>query len=349
MSGFPLALVTGATGHLGANLVRRLLDDGQRVRVLLRHGSPGGAVDGLSVERAIGDVRDPGSLARAMDGCTHVFHCAARIAITPGGEREIFETNVLGTRNVLVAAARAGVTRVVVTGSLGAVGYHPGRPSDERDAFDPFAHALPYEQSKAAMEHECLKAAVEGQDVVVAISCAIVGPNDFKPSRMGRVIRDVANGRMRAYIPGGFEFVAARDIVQGHLLAMQRGRRGQRYIFSTEYVTVDTLMEWLEQITGRRRPRFRLPPAVMAAVASVASPVLSALAPDRPQRLTPAAVRLLRMQRRADCSKARSELGYEPTSVRDALRDAFDWFVATGGIPRLTSRAAIPGARVEEV
>jgi nucleoside-diphosphate-sugar epimerase len=349
MSGFPLALVTGATGHLGANLVRRLLDDGQRVRVLLRRGSSGAAVDGLNVERAIGDVRDPASLAPAVDGCTHVFHCAASIAITPGGEREIFDTNVLGTRNVLAAAARAGVTRVVVTGSLGAVGHHPGRPSDERDAFNPFAHALPYERSKAAMEHECLKAAVEGQDVVIAISCAIIGPNDFKPSRMGRVIRDVANGRMRAYIPGGFEFVAARDIVQGHLLAMQRGRRGQRYIFSTEYVTVDTLIEWLEQITGRPRPPLRLPPAVMAAIARVASPVLSVLAPNRPQRLTPAAVRLLRMERRADCSKARRELGYEPTSIRDALRDAFDWFVANGAITHPKSRMTIPRARVEEV
>jgi nucleoside-diphosphate-sugar epimerase len=166
---------------------------------------------------------------------------------------------------------------------------------------------------------------------------------------MGRVIRDMANGRMRAYIPGGFEFVAARDIVQGHLLAMERGRPGQRYIFSSEFVTVDTLMAWLEQITGRRRPPLRLPPAVMAAIASVASPMLSALAPDRPQRLTPGAVRLLRMHRRADCSKAKRELGYEPTSVRDALADAFDWFVATGAIRRVTSRVPTPGRRLEEV
>lgn len=319
-------LVTGATGHLGANLVRRLLQDGARVRVLLRESSDVRPIDGLDVERAVGDIRDPAALARAVDGCARVYHCAAKISITSGGEREIYDTNVLGTRNVLAAAGRAGVSRVVVTGSFSAVGHHPDRPSDERDPFNPFARALPYERSKAAVEHECLKAVVDGLDVVIAISCAIIGPNDFKPSRMGRVIRDFARGRMPAYVPGGFEFVAARDIVQGHLLAMERGRPGQRYIFSTEFVTVDTLMAWMEEITGRPRPRLRLPPPLMAAIASVASPVLSAVAPDRPQRLTPGAVHLLRMHRRADCSKARQELGYVPTSVKAAVREAHAWF-----------------------
>ena len=328
MAGPQVTLVTGATGHLGANLVRRLVEEGERVRVLLRPSSDARAVDGIDVERAIGDIRDPASLATAVSGCSRVYHCAARISITTGAEREIYETNVLGTRNVLAAAARAGVSRVVVTGSFSAVGHRPDRPSDERDPFDPFAKALPYERSKAAVEHECLKAVADGQEVVIAISCAIIGPNDFKPSRMGRVIQDFARGRMPAYIPGGFEFVAARDIVQGHLLAMERGRPGQRYIFSTEFVTVDTLMGWLEEITGKPRPRLRLPPPVMAAIASVMSPLTSAFAPHRPQRLTPGAIHLLRMGRRADCTKAKQELGYSPTSVKEAVREAHEWFQA---------------------
>ena len=142
-------LVTGATGHLGANLVRQLLLQGDRVRVLLRPNHDARAVDGLEVERASGDIRDRASLDAAMDGCTRVFHCAAMISITAGGEREIYETNVLGTRNVLSAAARAGVARTVVTGSFSAVGHHPNRASDERDPFNPFAKALPYERSNA--------------------------------------------------------------------------------------------------------------------------------------------------------------------------------------------------------
>jgi nucleoside-diphosphate-sugar epimerase len=349
MPAFLRTLVTGATGHLGANLVRRLLSDGHRVRVLIRPGGRCDAVDGLPVERAIGDLRDAASLAAAVEGCSHAYHCAAAISITAGRERELFDTNVIGTRNLLAAAARAGVQRVVVTGSLGAVAHHPDRPSNEDDVFNPFAAVLPYEQSKAAMEHVCLEAVAAGQDVVIAISCAILGPYDFKPSRMGRVVRDVANGRMRAYIPGGFEFVAARDIVQGHLLAMQRGRRGERYIFSTEFVTVDTLMDWLEEITGRPRPPLRLPPALMAAIARVASPVLSRLAPGLPQRLTPGAIRLLRLHRRADCSKAKQQLGYQPTSAKAAVRDAFDWFVAAGQIPGAAPAAGRPAPRLEEV
>ena len=348
MGGSSLTLVTGATGHLGANLVRQLLADGQRVRVLLRPDRPSPAVDGLAVDRAIGDLRDPRSLPAAVNGCTRVFHCAAVIATTAGGEREIFETNVLGTRHLLAAAARAGVSRVVVTGSLGAVGHHPTRPCDENDPFDPFRKALPYEHSKAAMEHECLKAVAEGQDVVIAISCAIIGGNDFKPSRMGCVIRDFANGRMRAYIPGGFEIVAARDIVQGHRLAMEHGRPGQRYIFSSEFVTTDTLMAWLEEITGRRRP-LRLPPGLLAGFAAVASPLLSWLAPERPQRLTPGAIRILRLQRRASTAKAVQELGYQPTSAKAAVREAYDWFVATGQIPHAATTPAAASSHVEGV
>src|SRR5205823_8858262 len=141
-----------------------------------------------------------------------------------------------------------------------------GQPSDETVPFNPFDKAMPYEKSKAGVEHECLKAVVEGQDVVVATSCAILGPNDFKPSRMGAVLRDFANGKLRAYIPGGFEFVAARDICAGHVLAMDKGRTGHKYIISSGFHTMDQIMGIMERVTGRKRP-VRLPAAVMAASA----------------------------------------------------------------------------------
>jgi nucleoside-diphosphate-sugar epimerase len=175
-----------------------------------------------------------------------------------------------------------------------------------------------------------LKAVVDGQDVVIATSCAILGPADFKPSRMGRVLIDFANGRLRAYIPGGFEFVAARDIVAGHLLAMERGRTGQKYIFASQFVTIDELMGVFERVTGRRRPRLRLPAPVMAVIAEVTQVVQSALFPSSPQRLTPGAVRILRMHRRADNSKARNELGFAPTSVEDAVREQYEFFISQG-------------------
>ena len=333
-------LVTGATGHLGANLVRRLLADGQELRLFVREGRDHGALEGLDVEVVRGDLRDLTAVRAAVRGCDRVYHCAAKVSTTAGNEREIYDTNVIGTRYVLRAANESGVSRVVVTSSFSAVGHRHDRPSHEGDAFYPFEPHMPYERSKAWMEHECLKAVVEGLDVVIAISCAILGPNDFIPSRMGRVVRDFANGKMRAYIPGGFEFVAARDLVDGHLLCMEKGRTGQRYVFSTRFVTVDELVGILEQVTGRPRPRIRLPAAVMAPIARVSSFVLTNFFPEVPQRFTPGAVRILSMARRADITKAREELGYRPTSVEGALRDAYDWFVERGEITSPVARRA---------
>jgi nucleoside-diphosphate-sugar epimerase len=327
-------LVTGAAGHLGANLVRRLLAEGEDVRVLVRKGSDNRGVEvlGNQVEVIEGDLRDPDSLRRAVKGCTRAYHCAAQLVTVAGREQEIFDSNVLGTRNFLRAAREGGLERVVVTGSFSACGHRPGLPSDETVPFNPFDKAMAYEKSKAGVEHEVLKAVVEGQDVVVATSCAILGPYDYKPSRMGRTLRDFANGKMLAYIPGGFEFVAARDIVEGHLLAMKKGRTGQKYIISSGYVSVDELMEMMSRVTGTRKPPLKLPAPVMALISELTTRILRVVAPDSPQRLTPGAVRILRQHRRADTSKAKTELGFVPTSLEDAIREQYQWFVAEGQI-----------------
>jgi nucleoside-diphosphate-sugar epimerase len=341
-------LLTGGSGHLGANLVRRLLDEGEHVRVLLQRGTNNVGLDGLDVERVFGDLRDADSLAPAVRGVDRIYHCAARLTTTDGGEQELFACNVLGTRNLLRAARDAGVGRVVVTGSFSAVGHRHDAPSDESVPFNPFDKAMPYEKSKAGVEHECLKAVVEGQDVVVATSCAILGPNDFIPSRMGRTLCDFANGKLRAYIPGGFEFVASRDIVSGHLLAMQKGRTGQKYIISTRFVSVDELIGIFERTTGTRRPRLRLPPPLMAAIAEVTQAVQSTFFPSRPQRLTPGAVRILRMNRKADTSKAQNELGYRPSSIEEAVREQFEFFCGLGWIDGQRRLISAPAQTTEQ-
>ena len=225
----PPVLVTGGSGHVGANLVRRLLADGVRVRVLLLRDSPNEALEGLDVERAYADIRDLAATRRAVEGCQGVYHCAARVSTIDGDRahrRELFECNVIGTRNVLQAAREADAGRVVVTGSFSAVGYDlddPSTPSDETMQFYPMARTMPYERSKVLVEHECLRAVAKGQEVVVATSCAVVGGADFVPSRLGRTLCDFANGKLHAYVDGGFEFVAARDLVQGHVLCMHNG------------------------------------------------------------------------------------------------------------------------------
>ena len=325
-------LVTGGSGHLGANLVRRLIADGHTVRCLVRAGSDNRGLDGLPVELAYGDLRDRPTLDAAVAGVDRIFHVAAKVSTVEHDSREVFESNVLGTRNLLAAAKRAGTGRVVVTGSFSAVGHRRGELSDESMPFDPFEKVMPYERSKVHVEHEVLKAVAEGQDVVIATSCSILGPNDFKPSRMGRVLCDVANGKMPAYIAGGFEFVATRDIVEGHVLAMEKGRTGQKYIISTQSMQIEELFDIYERVTQMPRPRWRLPATLMLGVAHVSQFVLSTFAPHRPQRFTPGAVRVLQMYRKANTKKAQEELGFRPTSIEDAIRDQYWFFVDLGWI-----------------
>lgn len=322
-------LVTGSAGHVGANLVRRLLEEGVRVRVLLRQEDNNQALEGLDVERVWADIRYLDATRRALEGCQGVYHVAAKVSTIDGNNahrREIYECNVVGTRNVLQAAREAEAGRVVVTGSFSAVGYDlddPSAPSDETMQFYPMERTMPYERSKILVEHECLRAAAMGQDVVIATCCAVVGGSDFLPSRLGRTMCDFTDGKLRAYIDGGFEFVAARDIVEGHLLCMEKGRSGEKYIFSTEYKTISDIIDLYEEVSGLPRPSRRVPANLMYVFSEVASFYLSRFHPEFPQRFTPGAIRLLKKRRHANLAKAKNELGYRPTSIRDAVQEAY--------------------------
>ena len=263
---------------------------------------------------------------------------AAKISTIEGNRahrREVFDCNVVGTRNVLRAAREADAGRVVVTGSFSAVGYDPddpSAPSDETMPFYPMERTTPYERSKSLVEQECWRAAAAGQDVVVATCCAVVGGADFFPSRLGRTLCDYTNGKLHAYVDGGIEFVAARDIVEGHLLCMRRGRSGEKYIFSSEYKTISEIIELYEEVSGVPRPRRRIPAPLMLAFSEVASFYLSRFHPDFPQRFTPGAIRLLKKRRHADTGKAKRELGYRPTSIRDAVHEAYAFHFARNAI-----------------
>jgi 3beta-hydroxysteroid-4beta-carboxylate 3-dehydrogenase (decarboxylating) len=327
-----MILITGASGHLGANLAWALATQGAPLRVLLRPGTDRACLEGIKAEVTEGSVTDFAACERAMRGIHQAYHCAAQISTHHRAPDDIFQTNVIGTANILRAAAQAGVDRVVVTGSLSATGHRADRPTDESELFNPLESHLPYAFTKAAVEHECLRAAAEGQNVVIAVSCAILGPRDFKPSRMGSVLIRFARRRLLAYVPGGFEFVAARDIVQGHLLAMERGERGQKYIFSTRFANFDEIMAIFAEVTGQPKPPLRLPPNLMKAVAHIVEPAMTLFLPGMPQLLTPAAIRLLQMGRRADCAKASDRLGYRPTDLGAAIEEAYGWFVERGVI-----------------
>jgi len=338
-------LVTGAAGHVGANLVHRLVADGERVRVLLRPQENNEAVDGIDVERVFGDLRRSDTLKDAVAGCRRIFHVASMVSTIDGSpehRRTIYETNVLGTRKLLRAAKDAGIERTVVTGSFSAVGYDlddPSIPADETFGFYPYHRAMPYERSKVLQEHESLKAVVEGQDVVLCTSCAVIGGHDYLPSRMGRTIARFANGELNAYVPGGFEFVAARDIVQGHLLAMEKGRTGQKYVIATQFLTLDDIWDMLEDITGQRRPRFRISPKVLLPITEAVSFYMTRFRPKAQQLLTPGAIRRLKLQRHADTSKARTELGFRPSRMEDAFAEAYRFQWERGAITNPEAKA----------
>jgi hopanoid-associated sugar epimerase len=323
-------LVTGATGHIGNNLVRALLGRGERVRALIRAGSSAKPLEGLDVERVEGDLRDPVSLERAVAGIDAVYHVAAMISIRSGDREALWDVNVAGTARVLSAALRAGVRRLVHTSSFGAIGQNPDGPSTEEHALDPNEPATDYERSKAESELEVKRAIERGLDACIVNPCATVGPFDFRPSLVGRTFVDFAQGKMKAYLPGGFDWVPMRDVVAGHLLAMEKGRKGERYLLSGEVASLDQILDWLAEDTGRPRPRWRVPAALMLGVSVPKDFIEARLFPKKYPRFNRHSIRLLTSGKYGSNQKARRELGLAPTPIRQAFRDAVSWFQDNG-------------------
>lgn len=341
--------VTGATGHVGANLVRSLLADGKAVRALVRPRTDVAALDGLDLEQVEGDLRDRDAILRAVAGCDEIYHVAAHVSLRPGDEQEIYDSNVLGTRWVLDAAEKHGVRRTVHCSSFGAVGRNPnGGASDETISANPFEMHLAYEITKVIAELEVHRAVNRGLDVVIVNPCGIVGPHDYKPSSVGKTILDFANRKMPAYVPGQFEFVGVDDVVKGHRLAMEKGRTGERYILSSQLLTLDRILDHLHEVTGAPRPRIKIPPRVMLPIAHLTSAFMGRFFPSVPPRFTPGTIKVLHNGKIADWSKARRELGYNPVSPLDAFTDAVAWFAARGQIKNWKgSRSGVVSPRVD--
>ena len=322
------ALVTGATGFIGANIVRALLDAGYEVRALVRPESDRRNLDGLDIEFATGDVRDPGSLQRAMQGCELVFHAAALYSFWVRPRRLIYEINVTGTRNVLDAALKARVERVVYTSSVATLGLRDdGTPADESTPVDPQKIIGDYKKSKYLAEQVALEYSTKLPVVIVNPSFP-VGPYDAKPTPTGKVILDFLNRKMPAYVETGMNVVAVEDVAVGHVLAATRGRIGERYILGGENVTMRELLELLSEITGLAAPRIRLPyyPILGLSYLNAAICAITGATP----RMTPETIRMSRHYMFFDPGKAVRELGLPQTPAREALRRAVEWFRDSG-------------------
>ena len=307
--------------------------------MLAQPGADNRGVQGLPIETIEGDIRDADDCGRAVKGCARVYHVAAKIStLNPSANehRELFAINVLGTRNIMRQSLKHDVARVVLTGSFSAVGYDPDdstSPSSPEMPFYPFEGAMPYAHTKALAELEMYKAVVDGLDAVIATSCACVGPHDYIPSRMGRTMCDFVKGKFKAYIDGAFEFVRVGDLVDGHVKAMEKGRTGHKYIFATAHHSLEEMIAIWSEVSGLPPAKIKLPAPLMSAVTGLYAGSLAKLMPNVPQRLTPGAIRILRLRRRADTAKSRDELGWKPTNMRLAAYEAFSFFAEQGMAP----------------
>ena len=325
-----LMLVTGATGFVGSAVARTLLDAGQRVRALVRTTSRLDNLRGLDVETVTGDLCAPETLAAAVEGCRGVFHVAADYRMWVRRPSELYATNVRGSRNLLLAAARAGVGRIVYTSSVATLGANQdGTPADEET---PAAYADmigDYKRSKFLAERKVRALAkVHDLDVVIVNPAAPVGPRDIKPTPTGRLILDAARGRMPAYVDTGLDIVHVDDVAAGHWQAWQRGARGRRYVLGGENLSLQEILTRVAKISGHRPPRFRLPPGAVLPVARMAE--AWARISGREPLVTVAGVELSRKRMYFSHARASRELGYQPRPAQAALEDAVEWFDAHG-------------------
>jgi dihydroflavonol-4-reductase len=323
-------LVTGGTGFVGANVVRMLLQRGTEVRALVRPRSDTQNLDQLDVELVAGDLRDRDSLEAALEGCDTVYHVAAMYALWAPNPKEIYDSNVTGTVNLLEAAGRAGVEKIVYTSSVATIGLpKDGTPGTEEVPLPPEDLVSDYKRSKYLAEQEVLQYVRRGLPVVIVNPSFPVGPWDVKPTPSGQIIVNFLRGKIPAYVDTGLNVVDVEDVAIGHIMAAEKGRIGERYILGHANLTLPALFQLLEQVSGMRAPRIRIPYG-FAYLSACVSECVARTITHRPPFVTLAGVRLSRKRMFFDASKAVRELGLPQTPPVKALSQAVQWFRAHG-------------------
>lgn len=323
----PLTVVTGASGHIGGNLVRALLARGRRVRAVVNRDDE--AVRGLDVEVVRADVCDAASVRAALGGADVVFHLAARISIVGEEGGLVQAVNVGGTRNVVAACREHGVRRLVHFSSVHAFSSLPfGRSVDEESepSVDPRLPA--YDRSKAAGEREVLAGVAQGLDAVIVNPLGVLGPHDYGPSRMGQVLIDLHRRKVPMLVQGGFNWVDVRDVVEGALAAEERGRVGTRYLLGGHFLTIPELARLASRVTGIPTPRLTAP----MWLAQVGVPFILAYAKLTRQcpMYTHEALHALRAGPQVSYERAARELGYRPRPIEETIEHTYRWFREAG-------------------
>ncbi len=323
-------VVTGASGHLGSSLVRQLLARGDRVRVMLRQEDPE-SLRGLEVDRVPGDVRDPGSLRQAFEGCEILYHLAAVISIVGDMDGLVPAVNVDGARNVGQAALDCGLRRMVHMCSVHAFQQDPLDEGLDETRARVGPDGLPYDRSKAGGEAEIRKLVAEGLDAVILHPSGIVGPFDFGPSRMGQVFLDLFHRKLPSLVEGGFDWVDARDVASSAIAAAERGRTNESYMVSGHYWTLREIARLVKRLTDVEPPRFTSP----VWLARLGAPFMEAMAnlAGTEPLYTRESIAALQANRNYVRTKAFKELGHDPRPIETSVRDTYAWFASRGQVP----------------
>ena len=325
-------LLTGATGLIGANLARLLAADGLRPRLLVRSRSNRRGLRGVDYHEVQGDILDVNSLRRAMDGVTQVYHLAGSVRFDPFSASGTRRVHVDGTRNVVLAAKAAGVRKLVHVSGAAAIGYGPlSEPATEATRYN-FPGGNPYQETKREAEAIALGASCEGFEVVATNPSFTVGAYDSRPSS-GQILLMVARGVARFYPSGGTNYVNAMDVARGCLLAMAKGRPGERYILGGENLTHRQFLTLCASEVGVRPPLFPIPEGLAARLGRVGDRV-GGLAPDLFKNINSSTVASMFLPAYYSSQKAMRELGYRPGPVIDGVREAYRWFQEEGMVPR---------------
>ena len=323
------ALVTGATGFVGGAVVRVLVNRGIDVRILARAGADLQNLQGLPVERVDGDLRDQASLRNALTGCRQLYHVAAHYALWAKDPSIFYDVNVTGTKNLLEAAREVGTERIVYCSTIGAIGLPlGGRLGTEETPVSLEQMAGHYKRSKYLAEQEVLKLAKAGLPVVIVNPSAPVGTGDVKPTPTGQIIVDFMKGRMPAYIETGMNIVDVDDVATGHLLAMEKGRIGERYILGNKNLMLREVLEILSRLTGVKAPTIKLPRLAILPLAYLNQWIANLT--GQPPRIPLEGVKMAKYKMHYDCSKAIRELDIPQTPPEVALEKAVQWFRSHG-------------------
>ncbi|MDO4283417.1 MAG: NAD-dependent epimerase/dehydratase family protein [Clostridia bacterium] len=322
-------VVTGANGHIGNVLVRDLLKRGYHVKCFILPNTK--MPDDLDVEIAFGDVRDIESLKRAFQGADVVFHLAGMIEIGSGNKKRVYDVNVNGSKNVVLACKEMKVRKLVYTSSVHAIEEKPkNEVIGETKIFDPKLVKGTYAKTKAEATKYILEANSDELEVIIVHPSGVIGPYEYEISNLGQLIIDCAKGRIGAYLSGGYNFVDVRDVSSGIILAFEKGRAGECYILAGDVISVRELMLHIEKITGVKAPKFKIA-RWFAYITGVFSELYSKIVREKPL-FTSYAVYTLGTNAHFSISKAKKELGYTIRGIDDTLKDTIKWYRERGEI-----------------